>query len=287
MSRVAPVEWFTAIFAIAYGLLIWRIGGSGPAVEGWLVVDVGLAGAALVGLPLLRRARSPVLQYLGVGLPMLAFYIIYRQSSLALSQTHGAWHEATIATLDRRFVPRLATTPPEVVREWLAFSYLTYIPILVGGTAALFGLTARGVDAPAERAVRQVCLALASCYVVFVCYPVLSPRFTEPSLQAARLGAGIFSRLAVLNQQHGMVHGDSFPSAHLAATVVVLTALYESRRVLFWGLLPIAVSLSVGAVYFGYHYVTDVLAGAGVGFVAVGIDRWRMSKRATAPWAGG
>ena len=65
------------------------------------------------------------------------------------------------------------------------------------------------------------------------------------------------------------------------------TALYESRRVLFWGLLPIAVSLSVGAVYFGYHYVTDVLAGAGVGFVAVGIDRWRMSKRATAPWAGG
>ncbi len=69
-----------------------------------------------------------------------------------------------------------------------------------------------------------------------------------------------------------MLHGGSFPSAHVAATTVAVWSIWHSRHVLRWAVAPLAALLAVACVYLTYHYVVDVLAGIVVGAVAVASD---------------
>ena len=70
-----------------------------------------------------------------------------------------------------------------------------------------------------------------------------------------------------LIQNHGGVHGNAFPSAHIMLAFVVLVFVYKFLpRVAPFLLVPILL-MCVGAVYDGYHYASDVAAGALVGIV--------------------
>lgn len=71
----------------------------------------------------------------------------------------------------------------------------------------------------------------------------------------------------------------SFPSTHAATSVAAATAL---RGLLpRWIVLPLAIALPSSRLYFGVHYITDVLAGAVLGrFVArATLRRWPRRSR--------
>jgi membrane-associated phospholipid phosphatase len=121
--------------------------------------------------------------------------------------------------------------------------------------------------------VRRICIAWGICYLVFVLVPVMGPRLLYPDFQVDRIGNGPFSAIARLNQDEGMLRGAAFPSAHLAATAVATWSSRCWRKALFWSVLPVAASIAFGAVYLGYHYITDVVAGVLVAVVAVLTDR--------------
>src|ERR1019366_3025284 len=81
--------------------------------------------------------------------------------------------------------------------------------------------------------------------------------------------SGPFHYLVNLIQSGAGVHGNAFPSGHimLGFAVLVFVVRYFPRAAPW---LAICVSLmSVGAVYDGYHYAVDVVAGAALG-TAVG-----------------
>ena len=72
-------------------------------------------------------------------------------------------------------------------------------------------------------------------------------------------------------QNHAGVHGNAFPSAHIMLAFVVLMFAYRFLpRVAPWLLFPILL-MCAGAVYDGYHYATDVIAGAAIGIVLGGV----------------
>lgn len=94
----------------------------------------------------------------------------------------------------------------------------------------------------------------------------------------------------------GLEHSFSFPSGHTtgAATLVLVTAYLtwrgrRSRRAFIaWSLTAVTVVACVGGsrLYLGYHFLSDVLAGACVGLLVlglvVGLDRW-LAVRSGAP----
>jgi membrane-associated phospholipid phosphatase len=122
-----------------------------------------------------------------------------------------------------------------------------------------------------ERAFRDMTDALSIgytiCYATFIAWPTQSPRHAGI---VAPVSTGVFGWLIGVIQRNGGVHGNAFPSAHIMLAFVVLIFAWQYwRRAAPW-LLAINVLMCLGAIYDGYHYAVDVMAGAVLGTV-VGI----------------
>lgn len=280
-----PVDAIT----LAFGLVLAPAVGlaSGHAGTGLVLaaVNAALALAASAVLPRLRT-RTGLARFFGLALPLLVFYVLYRETHLALSQPDIGWLDAGVARLEWPWWERTrGTHGSRLIGELLALAYMAYVPLILLLVAVLGRRAQRGPDGPAEALVRRICVAWVICYLLFLAVPVLGPRFVFPDVQPPRLGTGPFSALATFNQDHGMLRGAAFPSAHVAATVVAVWSAWRWWRAGFWAVLPIAAALAAGAVYLGYHYVVDVVAGAAVGAAAVAIDAATRRLPALAPMA--
>ncbi|MBR9690522.1 phosphatase PAP2 family protein [Candidatus Woesearchaeota archaeon] len=62
----------------------------------------------------------------------------------------------------------------------------------------------------------------------------------------------------------------SFPSTHAVLAFAVLGVIDEEFREIMWAWLAVAVLTAVSRVYFSYHYLSDVMFGALVGY-SVGV----------------
>ena len=65
---------------------------------------------------------------------------------------------------------------------------------------------------------------------------------------------------------HRMLHkgsswGTAFPSSHVAYSVVIWLMAWRHQRFMFWVYLFLVPALTLGAVYGGFHYAIDALAG--------------------------
>jgi membrane-associated phospholipid phosphatase len=246
---------------------------------GLLLLNLGLGLAASAVLPRLR-ARTGVSRFFGVALPLLVFFVFYREAAVALSQPDITWMDGRVARAELRLWE--AATPARAsaaLGEVLALAYMSYVPLLIAVTVVLLRSPDQESRRPAETFVRRVCLSWAICYVVFLLVPVQGPRFAFPGLQEPRMGTGPFSAIAHWNQEYGMLRGAAFPSAHIAATTVALWSAWRWERSSFRWFLPVGVTLSIGALYLGYHYVADVLGGIVVGVLAIAIDDAGIRRR--------
>jgi membrane-associated phospholipid phosphatase len=262
-------EKFTAVFSIAFGASIWLASGRMGYGLGLLAINAGIASIALFMLPRIRNARNPVTAFWGIALPLLLFYIFYRETALALQSPDICWLDSFVSRFETKLWRAGRGNPVPWLGELLAFSYMSYVPLLVGATLILMSDS----RSQAGTNVRRICLAWAVCYVISLICPVLGPRFIYPDLQASRLGSGIFSHLTQFNQQHNQLRGAAFPSAHVAATTAAFMSLWTWKRSWFWILLPLEAGLVIGAVYLGYHYIADIVAGLATGILVVLLDR--------------
>jgi len=118
-------------------------------------------------------------------------------------------------------------------------------------------------------AVTAACLV---CLAAFTVFPVAGPRY----LWGAPPGVphGPARTFATWLLELGSARGTAFPSSHAAvAAAQSMMALRVQRPV---GLVASVATLllSVGAVYGGFHYAIDVLAGLTLGVVVVAlVDR--------------
>lgn len=114
------------------------------------------------------------------------------------------------------------------------------------------------------------------CYVTYLLFPTEGPAHTLGAV--IQREGGVFHWLVLLIQRHGGVHGNAFPSGHVMASVIaLLAALRWKPRLGRWLVVPVLL-MCAGAVYDGYHYASDIVAGAIVGVVAFyGLTwiRWR------------
>lgn len=268
-----PADRFTAGFGIAFGLLVWLETGTTLAHA---IVPLGntlLAGLVLTLLPRLRNHPAGWVGYLGVALPLVIFYLYYLEAGLVLASPGTRWHDVQIVALEGGASAAIPTLAVRFLGPLLALAYVGYVPLLAIASFTLYRSSPPGPASPARRAVRAITVAWSICFISYLAFPVLGPRLLDPDLQMARLGDGLVAQLAILHETRTMLHGGAFPSAHLAATTIVMMALWRWRRPLFWPFAPVAIGIGLGSVYLGYHYLTDVAVGIALGGAVFHADR--------------
>jgi membrane-associated phospholipid phosphatase len=271
-----PLDRFAVVFGVGFGVLVGLVaGGSRLAVLAPLA-NLILAGLTLALLRRLRVHAASWVRLIALALPLFLFYFYYLEAGIALASPGVHWRDAQIVAFEGGASAAIPTFAARFLGPLLGLAYIAYVPLLIVGIVALVVVAnPRGPAGPAERTVRAICVAWAVCFVLYFVCPALGPRVLTPDLRANRLGAGLMARFAILPYDRTMIRGDAFPSAHLAATTVMMAALWRWRRPLFWPLMPVALGLALGAVYLGYHYLTDLAVGTVIGAVVFYAGRTR------------
>lgn len=160
--------------------------------------------------------------------------------------------------------------------ELLHLAYLAYYPVIFVLPAALY-LRAR--EAAFRNTVFALMLGFTACYLVFIVFPVQGPRYLFPAPGGAAAG-GFFYGLTHTVLETGSSQGAAFPSAHaaIAAIQTVNAARYLPRLAPLLAL--VTIGICVGAVYGGFHYGVDMVAGVALGlFVAWAAPYFRRALR--------
>jgi membrane-associated phospholipid phosphatase len=260
---------------------------------GWSRVPAG--GVILhVGVLLAIAATtwlSKVPRWLHSWAPLMALLFLYSEMPLLiLAAGHRELYDATVIAWERALFgqPALdwaAAWPSRVLSEVLHLAYASYYLIIFSVPAALY-LSARREEY--QEAVFVLMLTFVTCFLIYVVFPVAGPRY----LTANRaVPAGPIRDVVVWLLEARSSRGTAFPSSHVAVALTqsILAVRYFGARGATLAVLTAA--LGLGAVYGGFHYLVDVIAGALVGIVitAVGLAAARLLARrsthanATAP----
>lgn len=254
-------------------LLAGGIGGG----RGSVLLLHAFAVSALVTIAEWRgagRVRGVVADWL----PLLLMPLLYAELPYLMEGLPGPvqYHDPTIVRLELGLwgaEPAYAWAgawPSPLLSELLHLCYFSYYPLIYVPPLLLYrGIagSATGVDRMAgfEETVLALVLAFVSCFAVFIVFPVQGPRYLGvPS----GIPDGPVRRLVLLVLQGASSRGAAFPSSHVSVAVAQgWMALRHQPRVGRWTVL-IVVGLAVGAVYGGFHYGIDAIAGGLVGVLA-------------------
>jgi membrane-associated phospholipid phosphatase len=150
-----------------------------------------------------------------------------------------------------------AAMPWLPLSEFLHFSYIAYYLIIYGPFLLLY---LRGRREDHQRAAFTIMLTFFAHYLFFVYFPVQGPRYLFPA-PTGEIENGVMYQLAHRILEAGSSRGAAFPSSHVgvafAQTALAFVLLKRWAPVL----LVLSTGLAVGAVYGGFHYATDAVAG--------------------------
>lgn len=134
---------------------------------------------------------------------------------------------------------------------------------------------------------RQTTFALIVTWLIgcalFVAIPVQGPRYLWSS--PPDIPDGMFRRLSLGILSTGSARGTAFPSLHMAASLSQTILAWRWQGALVkWAMTAMSLLVAIGAVYAGYHYATDMIAGAAVGLVTTAaVLRWLRQTFQTTP----
>lgn len=153
--------------------------------------------------------------------------------------------------------------PSLPLSEFLHFSYLAYYLIIYGPPLYLY---LRGRRDAHQMAVFTLMLTFFAHYIFFIYFPVSGPRYLYPA-PGGELARGFFYGVAHQLLETGSARGAAFPSSHVGVSFA--QAAFVSTLSVRWGAVLIFFSstLALGAVYGGFHYATDAIAGLMYGLI--------------------
>jgi membrane-associated phospholipid phosphatase len=252
-----PPDWplLLALHAVAI-LLAWPL----PVVQ----------HAISHARPGMRRTVRAVFDWA----PLLLMPLLYTElATLNIAVHGGAYFDDLIIALEQVIFSGqpsrdwAAAAPLLWLSEPLHAAYLSYYFIIFVPPLVLF-LSGRTEDFRAGTF--ALMLAFFTHYVFFIYFPVQGPRYLFPP-PGGVLADGFFYQLAHRVLEAGSAQGAAFPSSHVgvsvAQTLIVLRFLPRLTPV--FALLTLG--LALGAIYGGFHYATDAVAGALLGCLAFAI----------------
>ena len=240
----------------------------GAAGHPWLASAhaAGIAGAAYGWGWLDRRHLA---RTVGDLLPLLIAPILYGEVPLLIGALGSSYHDVLIqrwelAVFGAHPSRVLATfMPNKAWSELLHIGYLAYYPAIFIPPLILY---ARGERRAYAQTILALTVAYIACWTVFAIAPVEGPRY----LWTPNAPDGAARRLTVAILAAGSSRGAAFPSSHMAVIVVqtVMAMRWQPKMGAILAMTSVLVGL--GAVYGGFHYGVDMVAGAVLGFIVAG-----------------
>lgn len=157
--------------------------------------------------------------------------------------------------------------PSLILSEALHAAYLSYYFIIFGPPLILYLL---GKREEFREVVFTVMLVFFLHYLFFIYFPVQGPRYLFPP-PGGILAKGPLYQLTHQILETGSSQGAAFPSSHVgvsfAQAAIAVRFLPRIAPLLF----ILATGLALGAIYGGFHYATDAVAGIilGLGGTAI------------------
>jgi membrane-associated phospholipid phosphatase len=243
-------------------------------VEHWPAYVVwNLCSIAAILLLARKRADGRIWAFAHDWLPVFLFIAVFEELSFLSLAIRAGWQNEHVIAFESHLFP----TPPmewmhlhakEWLVEFLEFGYFAFYFLypVVGGL--FWAWRERPPFAGAFRSLTDSLSAgYVVCYATYLLFPTRSPANLAGVQQIGSAHPGLFQHLVRGIQNNAGVRGNAFPSAHIMLAFVVLVFAYRYLpRIAPWLLFPILL-MCAGAVYDGYHYVSDVVAGATVGIV--------------------
>jgi membrane-associated phospholipid phosphatase len=262
-----------AIYLTASGIVL-LVGGH------FLLALIHAAGIALaVGA---FNPRDGVAAMTGDFLPLVAFPLLYSEIPQLIAALGTTYHDQLVQAWEIHTFGTLASGalggsfPFLPLSELLHAGYLAYYLVIFVPPLLLY---AKGERRGFEQTVVAVAITYALCWTIFALFPVQGPRYLFASPD--NVPNGPVRRLALWILASGSSRGAAFPSSHMAICVVQTLMALRWRRSVALILAPITALVGVGAVYGGFHYGVDMLAGAGLGFIVATVVL-RVFRRAVA-----
>jgi membrane-associated phospholipid phosphatase len=265
-------------YFVGLGLLILLLR---HRVPGWPVfLTTHLVFIALVVLLVLTARR---LQFAHAWYPLLMPLLTFQEVAKLNFLLVDHWRDEHLLTLEAW----LFRDPPTVwlgrfasplVTEILELGYVSYFFLLILVAGMLYR---RGDKAPFFGVMAATVLGYMLCYIVFITFPTEGPAHTLRHLHTVPLTGGPFHAIVTFVQNAG-VHGNAFPSAHVAGAVVPLLFAWRYAPALAAWMTPLVLLLCVGAVRDRYHYASDIVGGILVGAAAACVV---MAAQARPAWA--
>jgi len=229
------------------------------------LVPIGLAAAVLfLGLNrvqqrLVRPGGRFFLRLLSVSIALLVIYETWVRLSLI---AWPAWQDSALISMEQRIFGTAPTVwlqalVSPALTEWMMFAYVVYFALYPLVTAVLFF---RHGEPLLEAFLFTLAFNNIFCNLFYPVFPVDNPVAGLGALHAVPL-KGWFFTAAGEYMRSTMNAGGGMPSGHVAATTIMLLAVYKYERRLFYPLLPVGISLIAATVYGRFHYLSDSLLG--------------------------
>ena len=236
---------------------------------------VGWNLCAMAAIVLLARKRGDgeAWEFAHDWLPLVFFTTSFEEISFLSLALSSAWQNGYILALESWLfgtspIEWMHTRARDWLPEFLEFGYFAFYPLypVVGG---LFWARRNRTEfrGAFRRLTDSLSVGYVVCYATYVAFPTQSPANRAGVQQIGSAHAGIFQHLVRAIQNHAGVHGNAFPSSHIMMAFVVLVFAYRYLPRLAPWLLVVVLLMCVGAVYDGYHYASDVIAGAVIGIL--------------------
>jgi membrane-associated phospholipid phosphatase len=200
-------------------------------------------------------------------LPLIVAPLLYGEIPMLIAAVGATYHDVAVQAWEARLFggqparTLAARLPWTAVSELLHAGYLAYYPLIFVPPLLLL---ARGERRGYAETVLALTVAYTVCWTIFIIFPVQGPRYLwgpPPGIPA-----GPMRRLAVHVLAAGSSRGAAFPSSHMAVSgVQALMACRWQPRGVAVPTTAIAVLVGLGAVYGGFHYAVDMIAGAVLG----------------------
>ena len=236
-----------------------------PALRVPLLAHVGVLTIASIAL---LKTDHPHLRSVRAWLPLLLGPFLYIELRWLIVGAGFPHHDTAVASWEAFLFPSDPSRTLAVdwaslaLSETLHLAYVSYYALIYVPPLALWLRRRR-------RAFDATMLALAvvyaACFFTYVMFPVDGPRFLHGASAApdGPIRAAVMRLLA-----GGSSRGTAFPSSHVAASVVASICALRFQPRLGSLVAFLSVLLAIGAVYGGYHYATDIIAGLATGLLS-------------------
>lgn len=281
LERSSSIAWDARTAALACLAVYVALTAIVLAVNGhgWLAAIHGCLVAAAVWSASRRNGTAGVV---GDFLPLILMPVLYAELPALIAAMGtapgGRYHDPRVQSWETAlFASQLSRTlaerlPFQGLSELLHAGYLAYYVAIFAPPLALFVQRKRRGFA---QTVAALTITYAVCWVIFVLVPVEGPRYVWGANPA--VPDGPVRRLTLSLLAEGSSRGAAFPSSHMAIMVAQTVMAFRWQRGAAWLLVAVTLLVGVGAVYGGFHYAVDILAGAGLGGAigAAVLSRWR------------